>query len=148
MPRSLGSELVSTNATIGGRNAPLGFHQLFLEKTLECRIERAFFNLEQVVGGALDVLDEGVAVEWLALQRAENHHLQGAGEKVSLCGFLHERWRLLRTSVRDFFSQGLEQNSIGKVCCQELFLSKRQNAIVFVPISKFYWNWNSKLVGG
>ena len=42
--------------------------------------------------------------------------------------------------VRDFVSQGLEQNSMGKVRCQELFLSKRQNAIVFVPISKFYWN--------
>jgi len=90
MLRSPGCQLVSAHATIGGRNAPLGFHQLFLEKALECWIERAFFNLEQVVGGALDVLDQGVTVEGLALQRTENHHLQGAGEKVSLCGFLHE----------------------------------------------------------
>jgi len=46
--------------------------------------------LKKVVGGALDVLDEGVAVEGLALEGAENHHFEGAGEKVALWWFFHE----------------------------------------------------------
>jgi len=37
------------------------------------------------------VLHEGIAMQGLALQRSENHHLQGAGKKVALFGFFHER---------------------------------------------------------
>jgi len=42
--------------------------------------------------------------------------------------------------VRALFSQGLEQNSIEKVCCQELFLCERLNTIEFAPMGGFYWN--------
>src|SRR6267378_3153498 len=82
---------VNTSATVGRRNGPFCLHQLFLEKALKSRIKRSFFDLKQVVGGTLDVLHEGITVQGLALQRSENHHLQGAGKKVSLFGFFHER---------------------------------------------------------
>jgi hypothetical protein len=36
----------------------------------------------------LDVLDQGISVRWLAAQRFENHHLQGAGEQIARRIFL------------------------------------------------------------
>ena len=86
-----GRQGVNANAAVGGGNGPFGFDQVFLEKALKGGVEGAFFDLKQVVGGALDVPDEGVAVEGLAFEGAENHHLQGAGEEVALLGFFHER---------------------------------------------------------
>ena len=90
MLRSGRCQLVDANAAVRGRSAPFRLHEPFLQQTLEGRIERAFFDLEQVVGCALDVLDEGIAVERLALERSENHHLEGSGEKVALLVFVHE----------------------------------------------------------
>ena len=77
-------EFVSTHAAICRGDAPFGLHEIFLEEALESGVERAFFNLEKIVGSALDVLDEGVAVKRLALESAENHHFEGAGEEVAL----------------------------------------------------------------
>src|SRR5882762_608746 len=108
-------QLVNPNATVGGRDAPLGLHQLFLEKALKSGVKRSFFDLKQVFGGTLDVLHEGIAMEGLALQRSKNHHLQGAGEKVSLFGFFHERGVCSRTWVRDHLRQGVEQNSVVEI---------------------------------
>lgn len=85
-----GRQGVNANTAVGGGNGPFDFNQIFLEKALESGVEGAFFDLQQVVGGALDVLDEGVTVERLALEGAENHHFEGAGEQVALLGFLHE----------------------------------------------------------
>jgi hypothetical protein len=79
-------------------------------------------------------------MQGLALQRSENHHLQGAGEKVSLFMFFHERRVCSRPSVRDHLGQGLEQNSLIDIYSQELFLSDYQDAIEFVASSEFYEN--------
>src|SRR6266436_6115731 len=87
--RSLCCQLVSTNATIGGGNAPLRFDQLFFQEPLESRIQRAFFDLKQIVGRSLDVLRERVPMQRLPLQRSENHHLQRAGKKVSFLSVFH-----------------------------------------------------------
>jgi hypothetical protein len=114
---------VNPNAAIGGRNGPFCFDQLFLEKALKSGVKGAFFDLQQVVGGPLNVLNEGIPMEGLELQRPENHHFQGAGEKVALLGFFHERGIGSRPSVRDSFRQGLEQNSVIEICSQEEFLS-------------------------
>ena len=103
-----GRQGVNPNAAVGGGDGPLGFDQVFLEKALEGGVERAFFDLQQIVGGALDVLDEGVAVEWLAFEGAENHHFEGTGEEVALLGFFHERRVRSRGSIRGHFVQGLE----------------------------------------
>src|SRR5487761_19257 len=89
MPGTGGRQSVNADAAIGGRDAPFGFDAAFLEKTLESGIERAFFDLKQVVGRALDVLDEGVTVERLAFERAENHHLECAREKVARLAIAH-----------------------------------------------------------
>src|SRR2546430_165376 len=86
--------------TLRGRNVPLGFHQLFFEKPLESRIERAFFDLKQIVGRALNMLCEGIAVQCLLLQRSENHHLQRARKEVSLLTVFHGWEALSRFQVR------------------------------------------------
>jgi hypothetical protein len=128
---------VNANATVRGGNSPFRLHQLFLEKALKSRIQGAFLDLKQVVGGSLDVLHEGVAVQGLTLQGSEDHHLQGAWKKVSLIGFFHERESAPGLSVRDHLGQGLEQNSVIVTGSQELFLSYRQDSIEFVPPSEF-----------
>jgi hypothetical protein len=45
--------------------------------------------LEEIVGVSLDVLNKRVTVKGLPLQGSENHHLQSAGEEVSLLGVFH-----------------------------------------------------------
>src|SRR5260370_11301101 len=90
MLRSPCRQLVSTYPAIRGRNAPLGFYQLFVQKSLESWIERAFFNLKQIIGRSLNVLRERVPVQRLPLQRLENHHLQCARKQVSLLAVFHE----------------------------------------------------------
>src|SRR6266576_1892151 len=94
MLRSLCRQLVRSNVAICGRNVPLGFHQRFLEKSLERRIERSLFNLKQIVRRSLDVLRERIAVERLPLYRSENHHLQRTWKKVSLLAVFHG-WEVL-----------------------------------------------------
>src|ERR1700676_3928205 len=82
-----GCQFVNADAAVCRGDAPFGFDQLFLEEALESGIERAFFDLKKIVRGSIDVLNEGVAVEGLALRGAENHHLEGAGKEVALFGF-------------------------------------------------------------
>ena len=101
---------VDPNPAICGRSAPLRLNQLLFEKPLEGGIERTFFDLKQVIGGALDVLRECVAVQGLPFQRPENHHLQGARKEVSLRLFGHARRMPV---VVGLVSLGLDQNSIG-----------------------------------
>ena len=90
MFRSLWRQLVNPHAPICRGDAPLGFDQLFLQETLERRVERAFFDLKQIVRRSLNVLRQRVAVKRLPLQRSENHHLQCPGKKVSLLAVFHE----------------------------------------------------------
>jgi hypothetical protein len=87
MPGARGCQFVNANAAVGGGDAPFGFDQVFLEEALQSGVEGAFFDLQEIVGGSLDVLDQGIAVERLPLERAENHHFEGAREEVALLGF-------------------------------------------------------------
>lgn len=89
MLRSRRCQFVNADAAVCRGDAPFGFDEVFLEESLQSGIEGAFFDLEEVVGDALDVLDKGVAVERLTLQGTENHHLKRAGEEVALFGFFH-----------------------------------------------------------
>jgi len=82
--RALYRQFVNPNATVCGGDTPFGFDQIFLEQPLESRIQRTFFYLEEIVRASLDVLDERVAVQRLALQCSENHHLQRTGKEVTL----------------------------------------------------------------
>ncbi len=67
---------VNPNAAVCRRNAPLGLDQVFFEEALERRIQRPFFALKQVMRSLFAVLYESVAVQRLASQGSENHHLQ------------------------------------------------------------------------
>lgn len=84
-----GRELVNANTAVSGRDGPLGLKEFGLEKALESWVERALLDLQRVVGSFFDVLGEGVAVEGLNFEGAENHHFQGAGEEIALFGRLH-----------------------------------------------------------
>jgi hypothetical protein len=84
-----GGKFVDADAAVRGGDAPFGFDQFFFEEALESGIERALFDLEKVVGDALDVLDEGVAVQRLSLQSAENHHFERTRKEVALLRFFH-----------------------------------------------------------
>jgi hypothetical protein len=112
-------EFVSTHAAICRGNAPFGLHKILLEEALESGVERAFFNLEKVVGSTLNVLDEGVAMKRLALESAENHHFEGAGEEIALFGFFQGR---LPKEYGGCVLQCLEQNSVVVTACQDFFL--------------------------
>jgi len=95
-----GCQFVNADAAVGGGDAPFGFDQIFFEEALESGIERAFFNLQEIVGGALDVLDEGVTMKWLALEGAENHHFEGAREEVALLGFFQGGLQVFPEAIR------------------------------------------------
>jgi len=82
--RTLYCQFVNPNAAVCGGDTPFGFDQIFLKQPLESWIQRTFFYLQEIVRGSLDVLDERVAVQRLALQCSENHHLQRAGKEVPL----------------------------------------------------------------
>lgn len=62
VPGACGRKPVGPDAAVRGGYAPFGFHQVFLEKALERRIERPFLDLKQLVGSLFDVLDEGITV--------------------------------------------------------------------------------------
>jgi hypothetical protein len=117
--RSLCGQLVNANAAVCGRDAPFGFEQLFLEKPLEGGIQRAFFDLEEIVGRPLNVLDKSVTMEGLPLESSQNHHFESAGEEVTLFGFFHGQ---LPGEGGGYAPQGLEQNSVLELWRQEIFL--------------------------
>jgi hypothetical protein len=82
-------EFVNPNAAVCSGDAPLGLDQVFFEKALESWIQRPLFDLEQVMGGSLNMLYQRVSVRRLPSQGLENHHLQSTRKEVSPCGFLH-----------------------------------------------------------
>lgn len=83
------SEFVGADAAIGGRDAPFGFDEFGFQEALQGGVEGAFFDLKEIVGGALDVLGESVAVERLDFKDAQNHHFESAGEEIALFIFFH-----------------------------------------------------------
>ena len=82
-------QFVDPNAAVCRRDAPFSLHELFPEQALESRIQRAFFDLKQVIRGSFDLLDERVAVHGLPFQHPENHHLQSTRKEISLCWIFH-----------------------------------------------------------
>ena len=89
MFRACRRRLVNAHAPVGRRDTPFRFDQLCLEEALERGIERTFLDLQQIVRGSLDVLGEGVAMQGLALQGAENHHFQSAWKQIPMFVVLH-----------------------------------------------------------
>src|ERR1700722_11985172 len=63
------SNPVGAYPTVARRNLPLSFDQLFSQQSLQSRIERAFLDLQQIVGSLLDVLHKRIAMHRLTLER-------------------------------------------------------------------------------
>ena len=86
---ALGGELVVLGAAVGLRERPLGVDPAALFHAVKSRVERALFDFEKIVGGALDVLHESVAVQSLSFERAENHHFECTREEITLLRLRH-----------------------------------------------------------
>ena len=67
-----------------GRGPSLSFQPALLQHSLQRRLERALFHLEEIVGDLFDVLHQRIAMHGLQPQRLENHDLQCAREKVAM----------------------------------------------------------------
>src|SRR5262249_7518427 len=76
------SEVVVLGAAIVFRSAPLGLDPTLLLHSVERRVERSFFDLQNVFGQLLDPLRYFVTVERAALERPENQHRQCALNQV------------------------------------------------------------------
>ena len=85
-----GGEFVDADAAVCRRDAPLRFHKLLFEETLQRGIQGAFFDLKEILRSSFDELHEGVTVQGLTLQHAENHHFECAGKEIAWNGFGHE----------------------------------------------------------
>jgi len=82
-------DAIYADPPIRGRYTPLGLDESLFEKSLEGRVERALFDLQEVSRGLLNALDERVAVHRLLLEEAKHHHLERAGEQVARFGLGH-----------------------------------------------------------
>ena len=58
-------EPVDARGAALGREALFGLEQALAEHALKCGVERAFFNLKEVVGDLFYMFHESVAVHWL-----------------------------------------------------------------------------------
>ena len=59
-------QLVDPNAAVCRRDTPFSLHKTFLEKALKSWIQRAFFDLKQIIRGSFNVLDERITVHGLS----------------------------------------------------------------------------------
>ena len=74
---ALGGELVVLGAAVGFGERPLGGDPAALLHAMEGWIERAFLDAEEVVGGALNVEDNPVAVKGaILIERLEDEKVE------------------------------------------------------------------------
>src|SRR5271170_266197 len=74
---SRGGELVILGFAVGVGKRPLGADPLALLHAVKSGVERAFFDLKQVFGGALDVEDDAVSMQFSSLsKRLENQQIE------------------------------------------------------------------------
>jgi hypothetical protein len=63
-----GCQFIEAGAAIVGRNAPFPLDPTVQLQSLQRRIERAFFNAQNVVGQLLNKLSDGIAVQMAACE--------------------------------------------------------------------------------
>ena len=79
---AFGREAIELRALVGLAHTPLGLQPSALHEALQRGIERAGFDLEQVIRLRPDRLADAVAVLGPPLQGAENEHVEGALEQL------------------------------------------------------------------
>ena len=91
---ALVGELVELGAAVVFGGSPAGFEQAAEFESMEGGVERAFFDLEQLLGGLVDPLGDRVAVKRAAGEGFEDEHLQGALDEVAgVVGFFPNHLR-------------------------------------------------------
>ena len=76
-----GGELVVLGVAVGLSERPFGVDPAVLFHAVQSGVERALFDAEQIVGGALDVLDDAVAVKGAVVgESLEDEEVEGSLE--------------------------------------------------------------------
>src|SRR5262245_10025478 len=89
LPPSGRRQLVVLRAAAQLRHAPLGFNPSLVLEAMECRIERALIDLQDIFGDLLDAFRDRPAVQRLGSQRAEDEQVECARQKVRNGGPRH-----------------------------------------------------------
>jgi hypothetical protein len=100
---SIGRDAVGSHPPVGGGNLPFGIDQAGFQQALERGVERAFLYLEQIARALLNMLDHGVSVHRLPVERLQDHEFERTGEQVArFGGQLGRFWghRLVRNRPR------------------------------------------------
>src|SRR5579863_918450 len=76
-----------------GSHLPLGTHPPSSLQPMQSRIERSMLHLQEVIGGALDMLANLVPMRWPVEEGAQDQHVQRSLQKANalLCFFRHGR---------------------------------------------------------
>ncbi len=82
----VGRNAVGSHPAIGGGNRPFGVDQAGFQQALERGVERALLHLKQIARALLNMLDHGVSVHGLAVERLQDHEFERAGEQVARFG--------------------------------------------------------------
>src|SRR5689334_14385139 len=82
-PATGGGNGVVARTPSGGRLIPFARDESGAQQTLEGRVERSFFDVNDVGGGALDVLRDAVAVHSAEAQRSKDEHVEGTGDELA-----------------------------------------------------------------
>src|SRR5262249_7822670 len=83
-----GQPIILEFAIAVGRFLPLGCDPAASLQTMQRRIERSVFHLEQIVRGALDVAGNLVTVGTSQQERAQNDHVQGSLQQFPASSWL------------------------------------------------------------
>src|SRR5712671_1866704 len=78
------SDFIRADFAVARGDSPLRADPAGFQHALQRRIQRAFLDLQQIFGGALDELCEGITVQGRTAESLENHHLQGSGKEITL----------------------------------------------------------------
>lgn len=84
-------------------HSPVGGDPALQFKSVQCRIQRALVDLENIFRHLLDALSDGPAVLGAQRQRPQDQHVEGALQQIGACGSSHDG--LCRRSTRGFGSR-------------------------------------------
>ena len=112
---ALGGQAIKLGAAIVFGSSPFGFEEATKLEAMECWIERAFFYFEELLGGLVNPLGDGVAVLRAPDERLEDEHLERALDEIAgvgvffpkhLMGKVPETARRCQQCTKCFYGMG------------------------------------------